>query len=109
MGRLRVCGWASLSTGGPTILLGCQRSNGPTAASGCSSPETYCQTEVPVGVVEAANGKIKALLRRGRGHRALRYLLLKGRRIAALKTESVALRKAKMSLRAGRSAAGHRR
>ncbi len=32
----------------------------------------YCRTKVPVGVVEAVNGNIKALLRRGRGSKSLR-------------------------------------
>jgi transposase len=54
----------------------------------------YCRTKVPLGVVEAVNGNIKALLRRGRGYKNLRYLLLKAQRMAALKTESVVFRKA---------------
>lgn len=54
----------------------------------------YCRTKVPFGVVEAVNGNIKALLRRGRGYRNLRYLLLKAQRLAALKTEFVVFRKA---------------
>jgi transposase len=37
----------------------------------------YCRTKIPLGVVEAFNGNIKALLRRGRGYRDLDYLLLK--------------------------------
>ena len=37
----------------------------------------YCRTKVPLGVVEAINGNIKALLRRGRGYHNLNYLLLK--------------------------------
>ena len=37
----------------------------------------YCRTKVPMGVVEAVNGNIKALLRRGRGYADLNYLLLK--------------------------------
>jgi transposase len=53
----------------------------------------YCRTKVPLGVVEAINGNIKALMRRGRGYRNLRYLLLKAQRMAALKTEFVVLRK----------------
>jgi len=53
----------------------------------------YCRTKVPLGVVEAINGNIKALMRRGRGYRNLRYLLLKSQRMAALKTEFVVLRK----------------
>jgi transposase len=54
----------------------------------------YCRTPVRFGVVEAVNGKIKALLRRGRGYKNLRYLLLKAQRLAALKTEFLVLRKA---------------
>jgi transposase len=53
----------------------------------------YCRTKVPLGVVEAINGNIKALMRRGRGYRNLRYLLLKAQRMAALKTEFAVLRK----------------
>ncbi len=53
----------------------------------------YCRTKVPLGVVEAVNGNLKALLRRGRGYKNLRYLLLKAQRQSALKTEFV-LRKA---------------
>jgi transposase len=34
----------------------------------------YCRTPVRFGVVEAINGNIKALLRRGRGYKNLRYL-----------------------------------
>jgi transposase len=56
----------------------------------------YCKTKIPMGVVEAVNGNIKALLRRGRGrgYRDLNYLLLKAQRLAASKTEFVAFRKA---------------
>jgi hypothetical protein len=36
-----------------------------------------------MGVVEAVNGNIKALLRRGRGYRDLNYLLLKAQCLAA--------------------------
>ena len=54
----------------------------------------YCRTKVPLGVVEAVNGNLKALLRRGRGYKNLRYLLLKAQRMASLKTEFVVLRKA---------------
>jgi hypothetical protein len=35
----------------------------------------YCRVPVRFGVVEAINGNIKALLRRGRGYTNLRYLL----------------------------------
>jgi len=44
--------------------------------------------------VEAINGNTKTLLRRGRGHKNLRYLLLKAQRMAVTKTEFVAFRKA---------------
>jgi len=54
----------------------------------------YCRTKVPLGVVEAINGNIKSLLRRGRGYKNLRYLLLKAQRMAATRTEFVAIRKA---------------
>jgi transposase len=54
----------------------------------------YCRTKVPLGVVEAVNGNLKALLRRGRGYKNLRYLLLKAQRMAALKTEFLVFRKA---------------
>ena len=54
----------------------------------------YCETKVPLGVVEAINGNIKTLLRRGRGYTNLRYLLLKAQRLAATKIEFVAFEKA---------------
>jgi transposase len=54
----------------------------------------YCRVKVPFGVVEAINGNIKTLVRRGRGYKNLRYLLLKAQRMAATKTEFVAFRKA---------------
>jgi len=54
----------------------------------------YCRTRIAMGVVEAINGNIKTLLRRGRGYKNLRYLLLKAQRMAATKTEFVTLRKA---------------
>jgi transposase len=54
----------------------------------------YCRTKVPLGVVEAVNGNIKALLRRGRGYRDLNYLLLKAQRMAATKTQFIVLQKA---------------
>ena len=53
----------------------------------------YCRTKVPLGVVEAVNGNIKALLRRGRGYSNLRYLLLKAQRLAATKIEFFTVRK----------------
>jgi transposase len=54
----------------------------------------YCRTKVPLGVVEAVNGNIKCLLRRGRGYKNLRDLLLKAQRMAVTKTEFIALQKA---------------
>ena len=54
----------------------------------------YCRTKVPLGVVEAVNGNIKSLLRRGRGYKNLHYLLLKCQRMAATRTEFVAFKKA---------------
>jgi len=54
----------------------------------------YCRTKVPMGVVEAVNGNIKALLRRGRGYRDLNYLLLKAQRLASTKTQFIVLQKA---------------
>src|SRR5262244_2576708 len=53
----------------------------------------YCRTKVPMGVVEAINGNIKSLLRRGRGYQNLHYLLLKAQRLAATRTEFVAFRR----------------
>ena len=54
----------------------------------------YCRAKVRFGVVEAINGNIKTLLRRGRGYKNLRYLLLKAQRMAVTKTEFVIFRKA---------------
>ena len=54
----------------------------------------YCRTKVPLGVVEAVNGNIQALLRRGRGYRDLSYLLLKAQRLTATKTQFIVLLKA---------------
>lgn len=54
----------------------------------------YCRTRIALGVVEAINGNIQTLLRRGRGYKNLRYLLLKAQRMAATKTEFVTFRKA---------------
>jgi hypothetical protein len=51
----------------------------------------YCRTRVPLGIVEAINGNIKALMRRGRGYRNLRYLLLKAQRMATLRSEFIVL------------------
>jgi transposase len=38
----------------------------------------YCRTKVPFEVVEAINGNIKTLLRRGRGYKNLGYLVAQG-------------------------------
>lgn len=54
----------------------------------------FYRVKIRFGVVEAINGNIRALLRRGRGYRNLRYLLLKVQRLAATKTEFIALQKA---------------
>lgn len=54
----------------------------------------HCRTPVRFGVVEAINGNIKALLRRGRGYTNLRYLLLKAQRMAVTKTQFIAVKKA---------------
>lgn len=54
----------------------------------------YCRMKVPLGVIEAVNGNIKALLRRGRGYRDMTYLLLKAQRLAATKTGFLVLQKA---------------
>jgi len=54
----------------------------------------YCKTKVPLGVVEAVNGNIKALLRRGRGYRDMQYLLLKAQRWAFTRTEFITFQKA---------------
>ena len=54
----------------------------------------YCRIKVRFGVVEAIHGNIKTLLRRGRGCKNLRHLLLKAQRMAVTKTEFVVFRKA---------------
>ena len=43
----------------------------------------YCHVKVPVGKVEAINGNIRAMLRRGRGYRDHEYLLLKVQKTTA--------------------------
>lgn len=54
----------------------------------------YCHVKVRFGVVEAINGNIKSILRRGRGYKNLRYLLLKAQRMAVTKTDFVVFQKA---------------
>jgi len=45
----------------------------------------YCHEKVPFGKVEAINGNIRAMLRRGRGYRDHEYLLLKVQRATAMR------------------------
>ncbi len=40
----------------------------------------YCHHKVPFGLVEAINGNLRALIRRGRGYRDLEYLILKAKK-----------------------------
>jgi transposase len=54
----------------------------------------YCRVKVRFGVVEAVNGNIKTILRRGRGYQNLRYLLLKAQHMAANRIEAAFLQKA---------------
>jgi len=54
----------------------------------------YCRVKVRFGVVEAINGNIKSIVRRGRGYRNLRYLLLKAQHMAASRTQFVVLQNA---------------
>jgi transposase len=43
----------------------------------------YCKHKVPFGVVEAINGNLRALIRRGRGYQDHEYLILKAQRSTA--------------------------
>lgn len=43
----------------------------------------YCRHKVPFGVVEAINGNLRALIRRGRGYQDHEYLILKTQRSTA--------------------------
>lgn len=43
----------------------------------------YCRHKVPFGVVEAINGNLRAVIRRGRGYRDVEYLILKTRKTTA--------------------------
>lgn len=54
----------------------------------------YYKVRVRFGVVEALNGNLRILLKRGRGYRNLTYLLLKAQHMVASKTEIVFLKKA---------------
>jgi len=44
---------------------------------------SYCHEKVSFGTVEAINGNIRAMLRRGRGYRDHEYLLLKVQKATA--------------------------
>jgi transposase len=50
----------------------------------------YCHEPVPFGKVEAINGNIRAMLRRGRGYRDHEYLLLKVQRATATRHRQAA-------------------
>jgi transposase len=50
----------------------------------------YCHEPVPFGKVEAINGNIRAMLRRGRGYRDHEYLLLKVQRATATRRHQAA-------------------
>jgi transposase len=50
----------------------------------------YCHEKVPFGTVEAINGNIRAMLRRGRGYRDHEYLLLKVQRATATRFHQAA-------------------
>ena len=57
----------------------------------------YCRIKVALGVVEAINGNIKALLRRGRGYRDLNYLPLKAQRLATTKTQFICFSESRLN------------
>jgi len=50
----------------------------------------YCHEKVPFGKVEAINGNMRAMLRRGRGYRDHQYLLLKVQRATATRHRQAA-------------------
>jgi Transposase len=50
----------------------------------------YCHEKVPFGTVDAIDGNIRALLRRGRGDRDHEYLLLKVQKATASRIEECA-------------------
>lgn len=43
----------------------------------------YCHHKVPFGVVEAINGNLRAIIRRGRGYKDHEYLILKAQKSTA--------------------------
>ena len=51
---------------------------------------SYCHEPVPFGKVEAINGNLRAMLRRGRGYRDHEYLLLKVQRATASRRRQAA-------------------
>ena len=51
---------------------------------------SYCHEPVPFGKIEAINGNIRAMLRRGRGYRDHEYLLLKVQRATASRRRQAA-------------------
>jgi hypothetical protein len=55
----------------------------PPADTASGRDLNYCHEKVPFGTVEAINGNIRAMLRRGRGYRDHDYLLLKVQRATA--------------------------
>jgi hypothetical protein len=57
------------------------------------------RTKVPLGVVQAVNGNIKALRRRGRGYCDLNYLLLKAQRLAATRTQFIVFTEGPLKMR----------
>jgi transposase len=50
----------------------------------------YCKHKVPFGVVEAINGNLRALIRRGRGYQDHEYLILKAQKSTAQACLSIA-------------------
>jgi transposase len=50
----------------------------------------YCHEKVPFGLVEAINGNLRAMLRRGRGYRDHEYLLLKVQRATVTRRRQAA-------------------
>jgi len=52
----------------PVATFGALRETGKDALGHLDGILNYCRTKVPLGVVEAVNGNIKSLLRRGRGY-----------------------------------------
>lgn len=51
--------------------------------------QIYYRAKVPMGIEESVDGNINTFLRRDRGYKNFRYLLLKAQRTAATRTEFV--------------------